>query len=88
MRQILYCLVLVNVFLLLFVCNKKNESAIIVSEYKNASEKPNEIFKKRVNNIISRILIRLHITTGLCAGVALEFRPPEQMPGFLIKINV
>ena len=21
-------------------------------------------------------------TTGLCAGVALEFRPPEQMPGF------
>ena len=43
MRQILYCLVLVNVFLLLFGCNKKNESAIIVSEYKNASEKPNEI---------------------------------------------
>ena len=23
-----------------------------------------------------------HITLGLCAGVALEFRLPEQMPGF------
>ena len=27
-------------------------------------------------------------TLGLCAGVALELRPPEQMPGFLIKINI
>ena len=31
---------------------------------------------------------KLPPTLGLCAGVALEFRPPEQMPGFLIKINV
>ena len=30
----------------------------------------------------------LHTTLGLCAGVALEFRPPEQMPGFLLKVNI
>ena len=29
-----------------------------------------------------------HTTTGLCAGVTLEFLPPEQMPGLLIKINI
>jgi hypothetical protein len=43
MRRLLYCLVLVSVFFLLYGCNKKNNSEIIASEYKNASEKPNEI---------------------------------------------
>ena len=29
-----------------------------------------------------------HTTLGLCAGAALEFRPPETTAGLLIKINV
>ena len=30
---------------------------------------------------------KLQLTLGLCAGVALEFLPPEQMPRFVLKIN-
>ncbi|MDP4285910.1 MAG: hypothetical protein Q8891_15960 [Bacteroidota bacterium] len=43
MKQLLYYLVLGSLFFLLYSCNKKTDSSIVLSEYKKASERPNEI---------------------------------------------
>ena len=38
-----------------------------------------------MNGCLARVA--LHITTGLCAGVALEFRPPVTAARLFMKIN-
>ena len=43
MSKLLYFLVLVSLFFLPYGCNKKTDSAIILDEYKKASERKNEI---------------------------------------------
>ena len=37
---------------------------------------PNKEIEKIRMMMVSRVLIKLQLTTGLCAGVVLAFRPP------------
>ena len=44
--------------------------------------------KKRDILSLTLVVIKYRITTGLCAGVALEFPPPKTAARLLIKINI